>query len=243
MDENSLVVAYDAKRGEPRRNRGVVEPSDEGDCIDCMHCVRVCPTGIDIRRGTQLECIACTMCIDACDEIMDKLDRPPGLIRYDSERGLEGKPRKLIRPRPIIYTILILALGAAFLYVLNQRNNLKVQFIRGSKSPFQTIEREAGTKEIVNHYKVSLYYQGEKDLKLFFQTNPPFHFEKLRVVTRKVPHPITKGSKQTVDLFFRFQKDVLEMGRRTIKVQILSGETLDKAKLLREEEVKLVGPF
>lgn len=78
MDDNSLVIAYDAKRGEPRRGTAGIENSGEGDCINCYNCVKVCPTGIDIRRGTQLECIACTNCIDACDEIMIKIKKPTG---------------------------------------------------------------------------------------------------------------------------------------------------------------------
>jgi polyferredoxin len=94
MDESTKVVGYDPKRGEPRR--GVAKTKeDEGDCINCFRCVKACPTGIDIRRGTQqLECINCTMCIDACDEIMEKLKKPSGLIRYTSENELEGKPEK-----------------------------------------------------------------------------------------------------------------------------------------------------
>ncbi len=93
MDENSLVVAYDEKRGEPRRDKDVPR-IEEGDCINCLKCVKVCPTGIDIRRGTQMECIACTMCIDACDEIMRKVGTPEGLIRYSSETELEGGERR-----------------------------------------------------------------------------------------------------------------------------------------------------
>jgi polyferredoxin len=89
MDANSLVIAYDKKRGEPRR--GTTARENEGDCINCYACVKVCPTGIDIRRGTQLECIACTNCIDACDEIMDKVKKPRGLIRYSSENQTTGE--------------------------------------------------------------------------------------------------------------------------------------------------------
>jgi cytochrome c oxidase accessory protein FixG len=101
MDANSLVVAYDNTRGEPRR--GLTTKENEGDCINCYACVKVCPTGIDIRRGTQLECIACTNCIDACDEIMDKVKRPRGLIRYSSETLLNGGVHKIVTPRSIAY--------------------------------------------------------------------------------------------------------------------------------------------
>jgi len=241
MDEHSLVVAYDVKRGEPRRN--TVPRSDEADCIDCNHCVKVCPTGIDIRKGTQLECISCTQCIDACDEIMGKIGKPEGLIRYESLAEIEGIPRKTVRPRPMIYATALLVTVLAFGYALHSRNSLKVQFIRSSQSAFQDIKRPDGSREIVNHYKVSIYYNGEQDYKLFFVPKDKYREERLRIVSRKIPAPIHPGKRQTIDIFFRFKKDVLEMGRKTLKVHILTGDNLESAKFLREEEVKLVGPF
>jgi cytochrome c oxidase accessory protein FixG len=111
IDDNSMVVGYDAKRGEPR---GKASDPQAGACIDCSRCVNVCPTGIDIRQGLQIECIACTACIDACDEVMDKLGRPRGLVRYDSLNGLNGKTTRLVRPRTIVYTLLLFV-GAAVL--------------------------------------------------------------------------------------------------------------------------------
>jgi cytochrome c oxidase accessory protein FixG len=108
-DDDTINVGYDAKRGEPRGAKGKAE----GDCIDCRRCVQVCPTGIDIRNGLQLECIGCTACIDACDDIMTKIDRPKGLIRYDSFNGFAGGVRRLLRPRIYAYCALaLLGLGA-----------------------------------------------------------------------------------------------------------------------------------
>jgi len=104
-DENTVVIGYDEQRGEPR---GHVTDPEAGACIDCNRCVQVCPTGIDIRHGLQLECIGCSACIDACDEIMTKVKRPTGLIRYDSLNGLEGGETQWIRPRTIMYSILLL---------------------------------------------------------------------------------------------------------------------------------------
>ncbi len=108
-DEHTVIIGYDEKRGEPR---GKASDPNAGDCIDCHRCVQVCPTGIDIRNGLQLECIGCSNCIDACDAIMAKLNRPKGLVRYASEEGLEGRKTKFVRPRIVLYTIL-LALGVA----------------------------------------------------------------------------------------------------------------------------------
>jgi cytochrome c oxidase accessory protein FixG len=111
VDPDTLVIGYDAKRGEPR---GPKSQPDTGDCVDCNRCVQVCPTGIDIRQGLQMECIGCAACVDACNTVMSKLDRPQGLIRYDSMNGLVGKPTRWIRPRILLYTAL-LCLGAAAL--------------------------------------------------------------------------------------------------------------------------------
>jgi cytochrome c oxidase accessory protein FixG len=104
IDDDTLNVAYDYERGNPP---GPVKDEDAGDCIACKRCIQVCPTGIDIRQGLQLECIGCAACMDACDEIMDKVNRPRGLIRYASDRELEGKKTRWIRPRTILYTGLL----------------------------------------------------------------------------------------------------------------------------------------
>ena len=106
-DDHTLAVGYDQRRGEPR-GRG----ADAGDCVDCGRCVQVCPTGIDIRQGLQLECVGCTACIDACDPVMAKLGRPRGLIRYDSLVGFAGERTRWVRPRTVLYLILLVA-GAA----------------------------------------------------------------------------------------------------------------------------------
>jgi len=108
-DDHTLVIGYDWARGEPRGKPGA---SGAGDCVACDRCVGVCPTGIDIRQGLQLECIGCAACIDACDEVMDRLGRRRGLVRYDSLAGLSGRPRRWIRPRTVVYGVL-LAIGAS----------------------------------------------------------------------------------------------------------------------------------
>jgi len=108
-DTDTLVIGYDAQRGEPR---GKASAKDKGDCVDCARCVVVCPTGIDIRNGLQLDCIGCAACVDACDDVMDKLRRPRGLIRYDSLTGLMREKRRFLRPRLYVYAALGV-LGAA----------------------------------------------------------------------------------------------------------------------------------
>ena len=103
-DDHSLVIGYDARRGEPRGKVGTV---GAGACVGCNRCVQVCPTGIDIRQGLQLECVACAACVDACDEVMTRLHRPRGLVRYDSLNGLAGRATRWLRPRTVIYAALL----------------------------------------------------------------------------------------------------------------------------------------
>ncbi len=133
LDEHSLVVGYDAGRGEPRAKKGM---EGAGDCVDCRRCVVVCPTGIDIRNGTQMECLACTACIDACDEVMDKLGRKRGLVRYDSQDGLAGKPRKILRPRVVLYAVLLLVGVAVAALATRTRRDFEVGMLRLPGEPY-----------------------------------------------------------------------------------------------------------
>lgn len=148
-DQDSLIVTYDQERGEPRgKKRRSAKPQDAadaislpvlGDCIDCTMCVQTCPTGIDIRMGPQLECIGCAQCIDACDSIMDKIDRPRGLIRYSSENAVAGSKTHLMRPRIVIYPMILLLLFVGFLYVLNTKSSTDVWIGREAGLPFYTL--------------------------------------------------------------------------------------------------------
>ena len=130
LDENSVVISYDNIRGEPRgvQKKGV--KSDLGDCIDCKQCVNVCPTGIDIRNGTQLECVNCTACIDECDTIMDKIDKPRGLIRYASKNEIEKGMRSLLTPRSISYTIVLFFLFIVLGFMMTTRSNFGLSILR-----------------------------------------------------------------------------------------------------------------
>lgn len=133
QDRDTVVIGYDRRRGEPR---GKVDTEGAGDCVDCKRCVVVCPTAIDIRNGLQMECIGCAGCIDACDEIMGRLGRPKGLIRYDSERALDGEPRRFLRPRVFAYAALgllgAIALGGAWASYQPFEANL----VRGRGAPY-----------------------------------------------------------------------------------------------------------
>jgi cytochrome c oxidase accessory protein FixG len=133
IDTNSIIIGYDIGRGEPRGKKGT---PDAGDCVNCLRCVQVCPTGIDIRQGLQLECISCAACIDACDAVMKKVGRATGLIRYDSMNGLAGKPTRFIRPRMLLYTALMLVGAGAMLAALSTLRPANVSLLRMTGAPY-----------------------------------------------------------------------------------------------------------
>jgi cytochrome c oxidase accessory protein FixG len=125
-DDNSVVIGYDKIRGEPRGKAGTTT----GACIDCRRCVQVCPTGIDIRNGLQLECIGCAACVDACDDIMTKVGRPKGLVRYDSHIGLHGGKTRLIRPRTIFYSCILIIGITAFAFATTRISPMRASVVR-----------------------------------------------------------------------------------------------------------------
>lgn len=150
LDSNSIIVSYDYKRGEPRGKGAAV--SDKGDCIDCNQCVQVCPTGIDIRNGSQLECINCTACIDACDAVMDKVKKPRGLIRFASEKEIaEGKKFK-VTPRMIGYSSLLVGLMIFLSILMFGRADLETSILRTPGMLFQ--EQEDGRISNLYNFKI-----------------------------------------------------------------------------------------
>jgi cytochrome c oxidase accessory protein FixG len=166
FDRDTLVIAYDRARGEPRgaRARNVDRrAAAKGDCIDCRICVQVCPTGIDIRDGLQYECIGCAACIDGCDQVMDRMGYPRGLIRYASgnalEHGWQGRAmwRRVLRPRALAYAALLAIIGGGAAGALALRNPLKVDVMRDRGS----LAREAAPGLIENVYRVQLMNTDE----------------------------------------------------------------------------------
>ncbi len=161
FDRDTLIVSYDSGRGEPRgKHKRGVDPRTQGkgDCIDCSICVQVCPTGIDIRDGLQYMCIGCGACADACDQVMDKLQTPRGLIRYSSENAIEygwtkaQQWRHLLRPRIVIYSLILLVMVGIFVGGLAMRKPLKVNIMRDRR----VLAREVGEGYLENVYQVQL---------------------------------------------------------------------------------------
>lgn len=131
LDQDSIVIAYDHVRGEPRGKLRKNETQvNQGDCIDCYLCVDVCPTGIDIRNGIQLECVNCTACIDACDAVMDKINKPRGLIRYDSLRGIEKKEKFRFTPRMALYSTILVVILSILTCLLVTRSDFSINILR-----------------------------------------------------------------------------------------------------------------
>jgi cytochrome c oxidase accessory protein FixG len=158
IDHDSLLISYRAWRGEPRGPHKAGQSwEDRGDCIDCRQCVAVCPTGVDIRNGAQLECIQCGLCIDACNEIMDKVGRPRGLVAYDTIRNLESVgpdilPTNPLRPRVILYATLMAVVGVIMLTALLLRPELEVSVLH-DRNPIYVKLSDGGLR---NGYTVKL---------------------------------------------------------------------------------------
>ena len=139
LDEQSLIVAYDHVRGEPRRKGKRIAGGEAGNCVDCNQCVVVCPTGIDIRQGLQMECISCTQCIDACDSVMDRVGSPRGLIRFSSQDAIDRKPKRLVRIRTIAYPLILVAVLSGLAYALTRNAGFDARIIRGKGAPYSML--------------------------------------------------------------------------------------------------------
>ncbi|QDK45869.1 cytochrome c oxidase accessory protein CcoG [Bdellovibrio sp. ZAP7] len=168
IDNKSLAVIYDVKRGEPRRGRN--QPGEaQGDCVACNRCVNACPTGIDIRNGLQMECIACTACVDACDEIMEKVKKPKGLIRYDT---LDFSKIKLTRPRPLVYMGALLILVSGLSYAIATRDPFHWTLLRGQGLPYSYVQ-DGDTKDVIqNQFKIHIQNQEREETSYTLSIDP-----------------------------------------------------------------------
>ena len=171
VDKDTFLVTYDKIRGEPRGSRSKSDDHTTlglGDCVDCSICVQVCPTGIDIRDGLQYMCIGCGACIDACDQVMEKVDYPKGLIRYTTERAIEDQEsnqsaiRHILRPRVLIYAAFIGVLATAFLISLATRNPLRVDVMRDRGA----LAREVDGVRIENIYRIQIMNASEHNMNV-----------------------------------------------------------------------------
>jgi polyferredoxin len=265
LDQDSIVVAYDFVRGEPRGKikkarkqkptgdtpnpltsiqKEVAtatleaapaaapcgtpgtggDPAEDikkalGDCIDCKLCVQVCPTGIDIRDGTQLECVNCTACIDACDEVMDKIKRPRGLIRYDSYNGIVEKRRKLFTPRVIAYTAVLGVLIVVNIFLLGMRTEVETLLLRTPGMLYQEVDETY----LSNLYNYQIINKTAKDLPIEFKLVGASE-GRIRLVGEAPT--VQAGEVSEGALFIDLEKDWLEGRKTKIKVEVYSNGEL-----------------
>jgi cytochrome c oxidase accessory protein FixG len=247
MDKGSMIVAYDSTRGEPRATpqAKVLSKSHNtqlGDCVNCYRCVQVCPTGIDIRRGLQMECIACTSCIDACDDVMTKLKKPTGLIRYDS---LLSKSKLKIRFsfRALLYLFLCIASIVALSAGLYLIKPVDVEILRAKDAPYTVQTLENGTVAIINHFKLELSNQSGAKHDLVFSISSPTADTGVKLITAIQPLPISDGSVIQTDIFIQFPKMNLKNGQAKVQLTIKDKNEKTDHIIEIEREVTLVGPF
>jgi cytochrome c oxidase accessory protein FixG len=253
LDNKSLVVAYDFVRGEPRgkihKNKAISQPvavaaadatedyiasvqNKLGDCIDCKLCIHVCPTGIDIRNGTQLECVNCTACMDACDEVMEKINRPKGLIRIDSIEGITKKEHKLINPRSIAYTAVLLGMIILEVVLFSLRSDVEVLLLRTGG----LLSQENADGTISNLYNYQLINKTNDTYQMEFRMLEPSSgtFE---IVGGKTP-TVEKNNKAEGALFIKIPKESLEGGKNKILVGVYSND-----KLVTKVQTTFFGPM
>jgi len=234
FDKDTLIITYDEQRGEPRgaRKKGVDHKAKGlGDCVDCTMCVQVCPTGIDIRHGLQYECIACAACIDACDEVMDKVGYPRGLIRYDTQHGLEGEAKRIVRPRTIVYATLLALLMAGFAWTLTQRNVVGVDIMRDRNALYR--ERPDGRVENVYNVKILNKDSAEHEFTISVTGLPGIEIDYAGPTVWVGP-----GAVQGVPVRIRVPRDAVA-GGSDIQVEI---QATDRADLRAAGKARFIAP-
>ncbi len=221
VDKKSIIVGYDYKRGEPRApitKDGI--NTDNGDCINCNACVTVCPTGIDIRNGTQLECINCTACIDACNAVMTRVNKPKGLIRYDSEEGIETGHRSIFNTRSISYSIVLVLLLFFVGYLFMLRGSFETTILRARGSMFQ----EYGADSLSNIYNFDLVNKSAKLMKIDYLLESP----KGRIMYIQGNVPVDAGKVGRGTFLIIIKKDELSSSNTPIIIGLYNkGEKMD----------------
>ena len=236
LDRNSLVVAYDYLRGERKEGRSKFKKNEDraeigkGDCIDCNQCVDVCPTGIDIRNGTQLECINCTACMDACDHMMDKTGLEQGLIRLDSENAIADHTKKRVTIKTKAYSAVLILLVGFIIFLFTLRGNMEASILRTPGMLFQ--ETEGGY--ITNLYNVKVINKSNKELNLTFELKG--HKGSVEMVGTTILH-VEKGESNQQAFFVKIHADDLLLKKTEIVVGVY-----ENGVLLEEDETNFLGP-
>jgi cytochrome c oxidase accessory protein FixG len=235
FDKETLIIAYDERRGEPRGSRKrKTDPKTQGlgDCINCTMCVQVCPVGIDIRDGLQYQCISCSACIDACDEIMDKMNYPRGLVRYTTENSLNGIPTQGFRPRIFVYGGILLALFIGLIYAISTRVLIQVDVIRDRNSLF----RETITGLIENVYTLKIMNMDDKPHRYEITVNG---IEGLQLAKYQ-PIEISASTVEDISLSLLAKRENLHKPSMEVTFQFVA---TDDPQLTVTEQARFLGPF
>lgn len=234
LGRRTLNVAYDVNRGEPRKGLQPKVDGNTGDCVNCRRCVEVCPTGIDIRQGLQLECIACTACIDACDEIMEKVKKPKGLIRYMNT--LNTSEWTIRSPRAIFSLIVVSLSTIALTVLLAARNELDVSVLRGKDALYQRIE-ENGLENLTNHFRLHIKNQTKTPMSVSMEAST--ESSPLVLISPENPLKLTSQEHREIHVFIKFSPALLKEGQvsATLKFKKEGSDTAITSK-----SVHLVGP-
>ena len=227
LDKNSIVVAYDYVRGEPR---GKISEHNNGDCIDCKACVRVCPTGIDIRNGTQLECINCTACIDACDEIMEAIDKPKQLIRYASENNIAKKEKLKITTRIKGYSFLLLVIASALFIILATRDAVDITILRTQGMIYQTLP----DGYIGNLYSARMFNKTHQDIEVSLSI--PAAEGSIEIIGKKPL--ITKESYAVITFLVKKKANLIKKRKSEVEIEVRAA-----GKKLSTKETTFIGPI
>jgi cytochrome c oxidase accessory protein FixG len=235
FDQDTLAISYDPARGEPRgaRKRSTDhKAAGLGDCIDCAICVQVCPTGVDIRDGLQYQCIACAACVDACDTVMGRMGYQKGLIRYTTESALSGGQPRILRPRIVIYAIVLLALVAALGVGIVSRTPLALDVIRDRN----TLYRETGEGLVENVYTLKLINMDDDDHR-YEITVSGIDGMQLSLDTDQIP----VAAREVLSVAARVRADPYSLERASSTI-IFTLQSVDEESLRVEEEARFLGP-
>jgi cytochrome c oxidase accessory protein FixG len=235
LDRNSMLVAYDHKRGEPRgKFKKGEENLAQGDCIDCFNCVRVCPTGIDIRNGTQMECVGCTACIDACDHIMDSIGKPRGLVRYASENGISQQLPLRYTGRMKFYTLVLILLTGLLSTLLVTRKDIDGTIVRTRGQLYQ----EVGTDSLSNLFDIKIINKTMKDKTVSLRLEGDYANEGTVSMIGSQLVKLKSEDQASGSFFITLPKNKLKLRTVKLKIGLYEGN-----QLITTIKTNFTGPF
>jgi len=231
LDRQSLVVGYDGDRGEPRAPWRKNEARSAGDCVECGLCVATCPTGIDIRDGAlQMECVACTQCIDACDSVMDRVGLERGLIRYTSQAELEGGRSRFVRPRLVVYSAILLIMFGTLAFSLAEKATADVTILRGLGAPFQVLP----SGEVSNQIRIKIANRTRDERSYTFSL---VGGDGLTLIAPENPLTVAGGDSQMTAAFINAPPSAFSAGELEVTLHLTDGVDFEETRTYR-----LLGP-